>query len=288
MPGGGKVPIPPPQFHVEQHSASTICITTESLSLTYDSSVSGGDFTSASVGITLRNGSVDGTTWSPGTPDTGNLLGTRLDLTCYATFDECYSNGLGWGPLSRNGWALWDDTAGVRMEVTPNPQVGYPWYDSSVPCSHDGICSQTEKDWYFFGHGRQYRVALEDFSAVSGGAPLPPLAAFGVWWSTWYNFTAYELTTTVLEGYRKHGLPLDVVVMDMDVCITYVPNRTDLFDCPLSISCVDIVFALSGTQSRKSQTARRGVGLRGIGICFQILKAFKTFYMAAKTLSVTP
>ena len=45
---------------------------------------------------------------------------------------------------------------------------------------------------------------------------MPPRAAFGVWWSTWYEFSQQEFTETVLQGYADHGLPLDVVVLDTD------------------------------------------------------------------------
>ena len=134
----------------------------------------------------------------------------------YDTFEACYSNGLSVGPLSRDGWAVLDDTGGVRMDTAAQPAMGIPWYSSEHRCdpAHPGVCGPTATDWYFFGHGHSYRDAMADFAMVSGAAALPPRAAFGVWWSTWYDFSQSELTETVLQGYADHGLPLDVVVLD--------------------------------------------------------------------------
>ena len=105
---------------------------------------------------------------------------------------------------------------GIRMETAPQPEMGIPWYSSEHPCdpAHPGVCGPTTTDWYFFGHGHRYREAMADFAMVSGAAAMPPRAAFGVWWSTWLDFSQQELTKTVLQGYADHGLPLDVVVLD--------------------------------------------------------------------------
>jgi len=131
-----------------------VTIATDELTLTYNSSIDSGDFTNRSITITLHSAvsaravveSVD-RVWRPGDNASGNLFGTRLDLGCYDTFDACYGNGLGWGPLSRDGWAVWDDTLAVRMQVAPDPDVGFPWFDGSVPCSSDGLCGPNERDW---------------------------------------------------------------------------------------------------------------------------------------------
>lgn len=44
---------------------------------------------------------------------------------------------------------------------------------------------------------------------------MPPRAAFGVWWTRWFNYNAVDLRDIVSE-YRDHHLPLDVFVLDMD------------------------------------------------------------------------
>eukprot|EP01043_Picozoa_sp_COSAG02_P045979 COSAG02_NODE_4258_length_5577_cov_35.451625_4_plen_505_part_00 len=213
-PGGRPVSQAP--HTVEHPSPDVVTITTSYLLLRYDRSAApGGAFTNASLSIALRGDSA--AVWHPGMQDPGNLRGSRLDIGCYATFETCYSNGLSPGPLSKSGWSLMDDTPGVRMETEDDPQVGFPWWSDAHPCDQEsGVCGPTQADWYFFGHGHRYRDALRDFAQVSGRASLPPKVAFGIWWSTWYNFTAFELTHTVLDGYARHGLPLDVVVMDME------------------------------------------------------------------------
>jgi alpha-glucosidase (family GH31 glycosyl hydrolase) len=200
-------------YNVSHLTADSVTITTDELVLHYDRSQSAGAFTNTSLSITVKD---TGVLWRPGDADTGNLRGSRLDIGCYDTFEGCYSNGLSPGPLSRDGWALMDDTTGVRMQSHDDATVGFPWFDSSHPCDKQGICGPTRSDWYFFGHGHRYKDAMADFALVSGKAALPPRVALGVWWSTWYNFTSYELTHTILEQYQRHGLPLDVVVMDME------------------------------------------------------------------------
>jgi hypothetical protein len=199
-------------YAVTRPTPGSIAITTDELALEYAEHPEG--FTAASLCITVT---ATGTKWRPGDMNDGNLRGSRLDLGCYSTFDSCYSNGLSPGPLSTNGWALMDDTGGVRMETENNKEVGFPWFSSKYPCDpKTGVCGPTTADWYFFGHGHRYRDALADFALVSGKVALPPRSAFGVWWSTWYKFSAEEMTETVLRGFADHGLPLDVVVLDAD------------------------------------------------------------------------
>ena len=141
-------------------SADTITVTTDELILRYNRSASsGGMFTNASLSIMLRRD--PGTVWRPGDLNLGNLGGSRLDLGCYATFESCYSNGVSPGPLSTSGWSLMDDTVGVRMQTEDDPELGFPWYDSSHPCDRAGVCGPTQVDWYFFGHGHRYRDALQ-------------------------------------------------------------------------------------------------------------------------------
>ena len=201
---------------VTHPSEDQVVVTTSEVVLRYNRSAVGdanATFMRGDLSVTLV---ATGVVWRPGDNGTGNLGGTRLDVGCYATFETCYSNGLSAGPLSTGGWAVMDDTLGVRMHTDDDPDVGFPWFSSAHACSTTGVCGPTSADWYFFGHGLRYRDAMADFGRVSGAASLPPRVAFGVWWSTWYAFSAREMTETVLEKYAEHGLPLDVVVLDMD------------------------------------------------------------------------
>lgn len=201
--------------NVTYTGADVITIATASFSLRYNKSGEEG-FTEFNTEVNLLTEPFS--TWKPGADgSTGNLGGTRLDLGCYDDFENCYSNGLGWGPLSRDGWAFWDDTNSTKMDDFPDPSLGFNWFNTTAVQSTDLA------DWFLFCAGLDYRVGLSDFAGVSGGPPLPPYAAFGVWWSTWYAFSEHEFSAVVLDEYAARGLPLDVTVLDMDWHIE--PNK---------------------------------------------------------------
>lgn len=154
--------------------------------------------------------------WAPGAVDPDNLLGTFQKAECYTSPQYCYNymyTAMGQGLVSRNGWYLLDDTRTFRLVSTPlpsNPQLTIPWH--TPPSSVDSTV-----DWYFFGHGHEYKKALGDFVAVSGAAAMPPAVSFGVAWSRWYTYTAETIMDEVVGGYASHGLPLHTLTLDMDV-----------------------------------------------------------------------
>ena len=154
--------------------------------------------------------------WAPGAVDPDNLLGTFEKSECYTSALACYNymnTALGQGLVSRNGWYLLDDSRTFRLVGTPlpsRPQFEIPWH---APPSTDSA------DWYFFGHGHEYKRALADFVAVSGAAALPPAAAFGVAWSRWYTYSAETIMEEVVGGFAAHGLPLNTLTLDMDVSL---------------------------------------------------------------------
>lgn len=218
-------PSAPVEANVSYVGADVLVIATSALRLTYNKS--SGGFSPSNLAVELLNAPFS--VWRPGADASGNLGSTRLDLGCYDTFDACYSNGLGWGPLSKDGWALWDDTNSTKMSADVEPALGFPWFNVSAPRSSDAA------DWFFFGNGLDFRAGLRDFALVSGGPPLPPYAAFGVWWSTWYAFSENEFEQVVLDGYASRGLPLDVAVLDMD-CESLTQHRL-LGNCMENSSC---------------------------------------------------
>ena len=182
-----------------------INITTAGVQVLYNRSASGGAFAPGSLSVTLL--SPPFSVWAPGAVGS-TLGGTRLDLGCYDSFAACYSNGLGWGPLSRDGWALWDDTNSTKMSTDIEPAVGFPWF-AAQPASADA------QDLFLFAQGLDFAAGLRDFARVSGPPPLPPYSAFGVWWSLWYDFSEGEFDRLVLQEYASRNLPLDVAVLDM-------------------------------------------------------------------------
>ncbi|MFH1417520.1 MAG: TIM-barrel domain-containing protein [Planctomycetota bacterium] len=138
--------------------------------------------------------------WRPGMKDTGNLRGTfrTLDGISGATSLEA-------GILSRDGWVLVDDSH-------------RPLFDTPARTERPWVAPRKEKnaiDWYFFGHGHDYKRALGDFTKVAGRIPLPPRFAFGTWWSRYWAYTDQELKQLVSE-FQEHDVPLDVLVIDMD------------------------------------------------------------------------
>jgi len=179
--------LPPPapvDVAVRFVGSDVVELRTSALLVAYNRS--GAQFSAESLSVKLL--AAPFSTWAPGVSEAGNLRGTRMDLGCYDTFENCYSGGLGWGPLSRDGWAAFDDVASLRMRPTGGIDGG-PWWDGAT---------QLLSDVFFFGHGLDFPAALRDFAAVSGGAPLPPAAAFGVWWSTWYDFSEAEFAHSFL------------------------------------------------------------------------------------------
>jgi alpha-glucosidase (family GH31 glycosyl hydrolase) len=138
-----------------------------------------------------------GMSWHPGMRDTANLKGTVRTLDGVEG-----SIALEPGLLSKDGWVLVDDSDRPLFDDSE-----WPWV---MPRSNSN-----QQDWYFFGHGHEYKRALHDFVRVAGRIPMPPRFAFGVWWSKYWAYTDQELKELVGE-FKEHAVPLDVLVVDMD------------------------------------------------------------------------
>eukprot|EP00966_Prymnesium_polylepis_P095514 2212486-Prymnesium_polylepis.1 len=70
-------------------------------------------------------------------------------------------------------------------------------------------------DWYLFARGLDFKGAIADYTKLGGAQPLPPRYAFGVWFSRWWPLSDWESTALVQE-FEDQGVPLDVLVTDMD------------------------------------------------------------------------
>ena len=182
----------PPLFtSTTQQQVTTI--TTDALVLRYQHE--DGPFSPQNLEITLR-GVGTPNTWRPGQPNGGNLHGTAptLDLASGPL-------GLGEGLISRDGWALVDDSRSVLLNmkhgwVEPRPETPV-------------------QDWYFFGYGHDYTAALADYQRFGGETPLIPRFVLGAWWSRFWAYTDDDLRELV-AAFRAHDFPLDVLVVDMD------------------------------------------------------------------------
>jgi hypothetical protein len=201
----------PPAFSVTTGQDVTT-ISTDALLLEYRHEE--GPFSSQNLAITLL-GMDTPRTWHPGQPNLGNLHGTAptLDLADGPV-------GLGEGLISRDGWALVDDSRSVLLNsggwVEPRPEI-------------------PAQDWYFFGYGHDYPAALADYMRFGGKTPLIPRFVLGAWWSRFWAYSDAELRELV-AAFRAHDFPLDVLVLDMDwhtpgAWTGYTWNR-DLFPDP--------------------------------------------------------
>ncbi|MFP4165184.1 MAG: TIM-barrel domain-containing protein [Chitinispirillaceae bacterium] len=144
------------------------------------------------------------TIWHYGDRDDGNLGGT------VRTLDGV--NGslkLPPGLISRNGWAVVDDSGSLVFDENCWPVVR----------------DDPGTDLYFFGYGKDYKRCIREFCALSGSISLPPRFVFGNWWSRYWAYTQGELQKLV-EDFEHHRIPLSVCVVDMDWHIVDNPHHS--------------------------------------------------------------
>lgn len=116
------------------------------------------------------------------------------------TLDE--ANGaikLGSGVLSRNGYAVLDDS-------TSHILLADGWLEPRKK----GI-----QDLYFFGYGQDYPQAIADFYRLCGKTPMLPRFALGNWWSRYYKYTEQSYLE-LMQRFKRENLPFTVAVIDMD------------------------------------------------------------------------
>ena len=183
-----------------------LVVETPSLRLTYDRK----PFSKEGLTIVVK-GVPDSqfNTWHYGDDPKGNLGGTAR------TLDE--ADGaipLGQGVISRDGWAVLDDSAS-NVFVTADADGNLP--DGVVAYGGIGVAPRDhrETDIYFFGYGRRYREAVHDFQKLSGPAPLLPRFALGNWWSRYYRYSQDEYLD-LMDRFKAEGIPFTTSVIDMD------------------------------------------------------------------------
>jgi len=146
----------------------------------------GGPFDSWNLTIRLDVGGRE-VVWWPGMADTANLRGPVP---------------VGEGLLSRDGWVVVDDSQRPLFDDSD-----WPWVA--------GRRAGARLDWTFLGYGRAYGDGLADFASVAGHIPMPPRFALGAWWSRYWAYTDREFME-LARDFDRHGVPLDVLVIDMD------------------------------------------------------------------------
>ncbi len=153
--------------------------------------------------------------WTPSAPQTGNLKGScrTLDL-CNGDRvvkyeghgtdkEESHELKLGNGFISRDGWSLIDDSKNVVVDLDGDRKWVAPRTDVE------------RQDWYVLAYGHDYLRALKDAADVFGSQPLPPRYTLGYWFSRYWAYSDEELCDIATE-FDRAGVPLDVLVVDMD------------------------------------------------------------------------
>ena len=175
-------------FRLERSSAQVV-LDTGKLRLVYRPD--GKPFSAANLSALVRGGG-SSSTWRPGMWSARDLGGTR-------NLDEVEGPApMEQGLLSRDGWKVVDDSNKLVLR--------------------DGWASERENpelDWYLFGYGHDYKAALRALTKLSGPVPLPRRYALGSWFSRWWPYSEKDYHRLVSE-YRRHGFPLDVLVVDTD------------------------------------------------------------------------
>ena len=185
-----------PEFKVKK-SKSSVVIQTGNLKLTYKISASKFDKDNLKVEFTTAG---EKTVWYPGADPKGNLMGTTRTLDQADGRVFYGKDTLETGILSRDGWALIDDSRSYLMDetgwVAPRRDV-------------------QQQDWYLFAYGHEYKKAMGDYSKVAGAAPMPPRYTFGYWWSRYWQYSDSELRD-IISRLRSIDIPVDVLIIDMD------------------------------------------------------------------------
>lgn len=202
---------PSVDYKVKQTRRS-VEITTSKMKLTYKKG--SGKFNSANLEI-ISGKDMFPFVWKPGKKQKNNLKGT------YRTLDgmDGMKQTMGWvrdsklndtlkledGLLATDGWTVLDDSKGMLFD----DDTEWPWIKQRE------VKSGEAQDWYFMAYGHDYKSALKDYTLFAGKVPMLPRYAFGYWWSRYWTYSDNEIRD-LMDNFREYGIPLDVMVIDMD------------------------------------------------------------------------
>ena len=193
--------LPVPKFTVVR-TGDGVRIKTDYMELSYKG---GGKFTADNLSVFFRMNRKF-VSWKPGMEPSGNLMGTARTLDgCSGPDHINNSDPMETGILSRDGWALADES--TRHLLVKEDSDWGEW----VAARPEGEV----QDWYLFAYGHDYKAALADFTKVAGKIPMPPKYVFGYWWSRYWDYSDEEFIALGKE-FRDRGLPIDVMIIDMD------------------------------------------------------------------------
>ena len=175
-----------------------------------------GAFNPDNLSVTASKSNPFKFSWKPGMVQEENLKGTRhaydavKGRTVMYGRDEGKVIDLDDGILARDGWTLIDDSKGpvfVQGDGSGGHTITKEWIENRP--------ENGSQDWYFLSYGHDYRSALKDFTSFSGPIPLLPRYAYGNWHSWYWLYSDGEFRE-MIDNYRRHGIPVDVLCIDMD------------------------------------------------------------------------
>ncbi len=178
------------EYTVVTENGKTI-IETARFKLTY--APDGNMFSPQNLQVEIKKGK-EIVTWTPGAKNKGNLGGTIR--TVDGVSKPVYLNE---GVLSVDGWYFLDDAK--RHVLTKDWVARNPRTD--------------DMDGYLFAYGTDYKAALRALTKISGDVPMPRKYVLGSWYSRYWPYTSKEYRE-IVEEYKQHDFPLDIMVMDMD------------------------------------------------------------------------
>lgn len=225
--------VPVPDFHAER-GERTLSIRTSALQLHVADTTA--PLSAATLSAVIGSGRRR-IEWRYGDRPTSNLGGTTRTLdNCRGRLtrdlvdldengDLVYGDWTEWdldpGLLSRDGWVVVDDSGSPVMNTAASVGTGRGGRSRKPPGrpSRQGWPVErpqgVRQDLYLLAHGDDHKAALADAARLFGPQPLPPRYVFGYWYSRYHPFTDRELLS-MADQFDQMGVPLDVMVVDMD------------------------------------------------------------------------
>ena len=88
-------------------------------------------------------------------------------------------------------------------------------YSENKETSGWDTANQARDLYLFVPAGNDYAAFRQNFLKLTGSIPLPPLYAFGLWFSRYWPYSEQE-SLALIDEFRAKGFPLDVLVCDTD------------------------------------------------------------------------
>lgn len=203
--------LPVPQF-TSNISNDILTVETDKMVIKYK--INSGKFTEENLSVKSAK-NIYPFEWKPGDVQKNNLKGTYRTLDGYK--GDTHRNGekmpIEDGLLATDGWTLIDDSNSFLFDGSND----WSWVKTRT--------DSTAQDWYFMAYGHDYKTAITDFTKIAGKVPVPPLYAFGYWWSRYWSYSDKEIRELVRK-FNMYNVPLDVMVIDMDWHLTFDWDNT--------------------------------------------------------------